>query len=142
MVRSGLITCIVASSLSINDASRHPKRVRHPDIRGRSKFCTRHDAGASTIVTASRKARVGSISNCPTGKSLGCSSAVILLSSSPVCKNIFIPRKAKSLLHPMPSRPSEGRFAIVTKLGRDAVDADALLTNGAEADGEVVWSIF
>jgi hypothetical protein len=63
-----------------------------------------------------------------------------LLSSSPVCRNIFIPRNAKSLLHPMPSRPSEGRFAIVTNVGRDAVDADALLTNGADADGEVVWS--
>src|ERR1700730_14223427 len=37
------------------DTSRHPKRVRHPDIRGRSKFCTRHNAGASTIVSASRK---------------------------------------------------------------------------------------
>jgi len=36
--------------------------------------------------------------------------------------------------------PSEGRFAIVTDAGRDAVDVDALLTNGAEADGEVVWS--
>jgi len=38
------------------------------------------------------------------------------------------------------SCPTEGRFAIVTDAGRDAVDADALLTNGAEADGEVVWS--
>ena len=36
--------------------------------------------------------------------------------------------------------PLEGRFAIVTDAGRDAVDADALLTNGAEADGEDVWS--
>jgi hypothetical protein len=36
--------------------------------------------------------------------------------------------------------PLEGRIAIVTDAGRDAVDADALLTNGAEADGEVVWS--
>jgi hypothetical protein len=36
--------------------------------------------------------------------------------------------------------PYEGRFAIVTDVRRDAVDADALLTNGAEADGEVVWS--
>jgi hypothetical protein len=35
--------------------------------------------------------------------------------------------------------PPEGRLAIVTDAGRDAVDADALLTNGAEADGEVVW---
>ena len=36
--------------------------------------------------------------------------------------------------------PLEGRFAIVTNAGRDAVDADAPITNGAEADGEVVWS--
>ena len=36
---------------------------------------------------------------------------------------------------------SEGRFAIVTDAGRDAVDADGALTNGAQiADGEVVWS--
>jgi hypothetical protein len=39
-----------------------------------------------------------------------------------------------------PSRPTKGRFAIVTDAGRDAVDVDAPLTNGAEADGEVVWS--
>ena len=37
------------------------------------------------------------------------------------------------------SRPNtEGRFAIVTNVGRDAVDAEALLTNSAKADGEVV----
>ena len=39
-----------------------------------------------------------------------------------------------------PSRLPEGRFAIVTDVRRDAVDADAPLTNGTEADGEVVWS--
>jgi hypothetical protein len=49
--------------------------------------------------------------------------------------------KAKSGVYPLPSRPSQqGRFAIVTDVGRDAMDADALLTNSAEADGEVVWS--
>jgi hypothetical protein len=32
------------------------------------------------------------------------------------------------------------RFAIVTNVERDAVDVDALLTNGADADGEGVWS--
>jgi hypothetical protein len=36
--------------------------------------------------------------------------------------------------------PQEGRIAIVTDAGRDAVDADVLLTSGTEADGEVVWS--
>jgi hypothetical protein len=35
--------------------------------------------------------------------------------------------------------PHEGRLAIVTDAGRDAVDAEAPITNGAEADGEVVW---
>jgi hypothetical protein len=38
------------------------------------------------------------------------------------------------------SRPTEGRLAIVTNAGRDAVDALALVTNSAKADGEVVWS--
>jgi hypothetical protein len=33
-----------------------------------------------------------------------------------------------------------GRLAIVTNAERDAVDVDALLTKGVEADGEVVWS--
>jgi hypothetical protein len=36
--------------------------------------------------------------------------------------------------------PPRGRLAIVTDAERDAVDADALLTNSVEADGEVVWS--
>jgi hypothetical protein len=39
----------------------------------------------------------------------------------------------------VPSR-YEGRFAIATSAGWDAVDADVPLTNGAEAYGEVVWS--
>jgi hypothetical protein len=34
----------------------------------------------------------------------------------------------------------EGRFAIVTDVRWDAVDADAPITNGAEADGKDVWS--
>ena len=50
------------------------------------------------------------------------------------------PRRANHLYKLAPSRPTEGRFAIVTDAGRDAVDADAPLTNGAKADGEVVWS--
>jgi hypothetical protein len=41
----------------------------------------------------------------------------------------------------MSFRPSsKGRIAIVTDAGRNAVDADALLTNSADADGQVVWS--
>jgi hypothetical protein len=42
----------------------------------------------------------------------------------------------------MPAVPPllEGRFAIVTDVGRDAVDAAALLTNSTDADGKVVWS--
>ena len=36
--------------------------------------------------------------------------------------------------------PEERLGVIVTDAERDAVDADVLLTNSAEADGEVVWS--
>ena len=39
--------------------------------------------------------------------------------------------------HPV---PEEGRWPSSRTLGRDAVDADALLTNSVDADGEVVWS--
>ena len=46
----------------------------------------------------------------------------------------------KIKLYDSPFRPTEGRHAIVTAAGRDAVDADAPITNGAEADGEDVWS--
>ena len=35
---------------------------------------------------------------------------------------------------------SEGRLAIVTDAGRDAVDVDGPLTNGTETDGESAWS--
>jgi hypothetical protein len=41
--------------------------------------------------------------------------------------------------HPV---PREGASAIVTNVGQGAVDADALLTKGADAYGEVVWAIF
>ena len=48
--------------------------------------------------------------------------------------------KTQITLITRPSCPTEGRLEIVTDAGQDAVDADALLTNGAEADGEGVWS--
>jgi len=60
--------------------------------------------------------------------------------SSPLIKNILIFRNRKSLVYFRRPVPLEGRFAIVTDAGWDAVDADAPITNGAEADGEVVWS--
>src|ERR1700676_4794823 len=40
----------------------------------------------------------------------------------------------KSNLQLPPSRPTEGRLAIVTDAGRDAVDAGGTQTNGADAD--------
>jgi len=49
--------------------------------------------------------------------------------SSPFAKNILLSFLPKSPACLEPSRPSEGRLAIVTNAGRDAVDADALLTN-------------
>jgi hypothetical protein len=53
---------------------------------------------------------------CPTGKSLN-------FVSSPLFKKIPFRAYPKSNLYRQPSRPPEGRFAIVTNAGRDAVDA-------------------
>jgi hypothetical protein len=60
--------------------------------------------------------------------------------SSPLCKNISVFPKCESGYMICRPVPLEGRFAIVTDAGRDAVDADAPITNGADADGEGVWS--
>jgi hypothetical protein len=59
--------------------------------------------------------------------------------SSRVVKNIPVSIRPKSPAYPCHPVPNEGRFAIVTDVRRDAVDAEALLTNSAKADGEVVW---
>jgi hypothetical protein len=72
-------------------------------------------------------------------------------SDSPAGKSLFpvqphlqkysdFPKSQISLYpRPVPPRPTEGRHAIVTAAGRDAMDADAPITNGVEADGEGVW---
>jgi hypothetical protein len=60
--------------------------------------------------------------------------------SSPFKKNISVFPKCKSGYVNDCSTPLEGRVAIVTNAGWNAVDAEAPITNGGEADGEVVWS--
>ena len=40
----------------------------------------------------------------------------------------------------LPSTPPEGRFAIVTNAELDAMDAGGAFDDGANADGEAVWS--
>src|SRR6267154_83309 len=69
---------------------------------------------------------------CPSGGWLtGLSS---LFSDFP--KNISVPTYPKSILELSPSRPTEGRIAIVTNAGWDAVDAAAL---GVKRDGRAGW---
>ena len=51
--------------------------------------------------------------------------------SSPFVKNILIFRNRKSLIYSQPSRLIEGRFAIVTDVRRDAVDAEGASDEGA-----------
>jgi hypothetical protein len=63
--------------------------------------------------------------NCLTGKSLN-------FLSSPLCENIPLRDSPKSNLYPSPSRPPEGRLAIVTDAGRDAVDASGAKDEGAD----------
>jgi hypothetical protein len=66
---------------------------------------------------------------CPTGKSLLDRLRDV---SSPFCKNILIFRIRKSLYTIRRSVPLEGRIAIVTSAGRNAVDAAA---SGTTRDG-------
>jgi hypothetical protein len=58
---------------------------------------------------------------CLTGKS---ARNVVACLSSPIGKNISVFPNPKSKLYDSLSRPTEGRHAIVTAAGRDAVDAD------------------
>jgi hypothetical protein len=76
----------------------------------------------------------------PTGKSVTRSARCAARLSSLFQKNILIFRNSKSVYIPSHPVPHEGRFAIVTDAGRGAVDVEAPITNGAEADGEGVWS--
>jgi hypothetical protein len=60
--------------------------------------------------------------------------------SSLIRKNISFRGSVETAIHQANPVPIRGRFAIVTDAGRDAVDVVAPLTNGARADGEVVWT--
>src|ERR1700722_20371206 len=63
----------------------------------------------------------------------------------PVCQAIqekifcFTEYSGYPILPPVSSH-QKGRIMIVANAGRDAVDADVPLTNGADADGKSVWS--
>ena len=60
------------------------------------------------------------VRNCPSGKSVR---APPRLLSTPSAKNISLRRLVETALSIPPSRPTEGRLAIVTNAGRDAMDA-------------------
>jgi hypothetical protein len=80
----------------------------------------------------------------PVGKpcrSCGAPPGDLPLPSKPLSKKYFrsLPTQITSPFRAVPSH-TEGRLAIVTNAGRDAVDADVPITNGTEADGEAVWS--
>jgi hypothetical protein len=63
-----------------------------------------------------------------------------LLSSPLLQKYLRFPSDPNHFTYCRRLVPSEGRLAIVTDAGRDAVDVDGALTNAHEADGEDVWS--
>jgi hypothetical protein len=61
--------------------------------------------------------------------------------STPLRKNIPLLFSPKSPAYPFRLVPPEGRLAIVTDAGRDAVDAgDVKRRMTLLADGEAVWS--
>jgi hypothetical protein len=65
---------------------------------------------------------------CPTGKS---PAQLIASGVQPLLKKYSDFQKSQISLYPSLSCPTEGRFAIVTDAGQDAVDAEAPITNGA-----------
>jgi hypothetical protein len=74
---------------------------------------------------------------CPTGKSV----ASRKNGSTPWQKNNALVPSGKSNPLIVASRSSKGRFAIVTDVGRDAVDAAVPMKRAALiADGRIVWS--
>jgi hypothetical protein len=64
----------------------------------------------------------------------------VICLSSRLRKNNSVPFRGKSPVICRCLVPLEGRLAIVTDAGRDAMDADGPITNGTEADGKAVWS--
>jgi hypothetical protein len=61
--------------------------------------------------------------------------------SSPFCKNILLFCERKSAAYLASSRAHKRGVSRSSRtLVREAMDADALVTNSARADGEVVWS--
>jgi hypothetical protein len=61
--------------------------------------------------------------------------------SSSLAKNSSLCRLVETAIEPLHPVPTKGRFAIVTDVGRDAVDAGIAPDERANpADGEVVWS--
>ena len=115
----------------------------------------RYDKGRSSLPFSLFQPRRKRLLICPSGGLLtGLSS---LISGFP--KNISVSTHPKSHLELSHPTPPEGRIMIVTDAGRGAVDAAALArdgiagqvgeacerspgeqTNGADADGKIVWS--
>ena len=61
--------------------------------------------------------------------------------SSPALKNILLSSEGKSPAYlPLSRARKRGVGHRHERWARDAMDADALLTNSADADGKVVWS--
>jgi hypothetical protein len=63
------------------------------------------------------------------------------VASSLLSKKFSLCRLVETAIEPVHPVPTKGRFAIVTDVGRDAVDAGGAADERADlADGEVVWS--
>jgi hypothetical protein len=120
---SRMTTCCRAAN--VRDTICHPRECADDD----KLICP----PGMSIVLRERAARCAKNLICRDG-------SICFYLSSPICKNISLRCHPKSNLYPSPSHPTEGRIMIVTNAGWDAVDADAPITNGTEADGEVVWS--
>ena len=66
---------------------------------------------------------------------------ITCFASSPDRRNFPLGPQIETAIEPNRPVPTKGRFAIVTDVRRDAVDAGGVSDEDARvADGEVVWS--
>jgi hypothetical protein len=89
------------------------------------------DAAKTPLLTGERSAFVPGMTQHASHPKINLDSILLICPSCQCVAAVALDREGKSASLLVPSRPERGALAIATSVGRDAVDADALLTNSA-----------
>ena len=128
-----------SSCLPLQISARGDGSRRSPGRRRWWGGCLDQTPASRNLICLSAQARTGEAAlrqSSPTGKSPKTRQALFV---SVLQKLKLIPVNISSMFRASRSNQRGGSRSS-RNAGRDAVDADAPITNGADADGEVVWS--